>query len=100
SGFSEEAVARMAVELSQIHNNAKPRHVGYFLIDDGVKELRKKARAEYGLFASFRDFFTENIGVFYFLLIALLTGFIWSALILQVAKEVSQVWVLFGLSIV
>jgi cellobiose phosphorylase len=100
SGFSEEAVARMAVELSQMHNNAKPRHVGYFLIDVGVKELRRKARAEYGVFASFRGFFKENTGAFYFPLIFLLTVLIWGALVFQVAKGVSQIWVLLGLSLV
>ncbi|PWR75999.1 cyclic beta 1-2 glucan synthetase [Methanospirillum stamsii] len=45
-GFSEELVAKKAVELASIRrlnpdNNIRSFHVGYFLIDDGKEELLK-----------------------------------------------------------
>lgn len=55
SQVSEELVARAAIELAAAASGNRQRHVGYFLIDKGLRQLQKLTRMRAPLMDRLRD---------------------------------------------
>lgn len=64
SRFSETDIAEIAINLAAAKNNehapVRERHVGYFLIDKGVRQTQKAAQVKFSTRDTFKHFFKNN----------------------------------------
>jgi len=83
--LSENEVAKIAIQLaSEQGQNAeatsRKAHVGYYLIDDGLYQTKKRAGVRHSLVRSVNDFFTKHrllayLGPFFLITIVITIGF-------------------------
>lgn len=89
SDFTEEKIAAMAIDLTKLNrdkNNVRDSHVGYYLIDKGVRELEKIAKKKITFRDSCINFF-KRIPVSLYIGSILIISFFLSWLLLNKAYE-------------
>ena len=74
NGAREVEAARRAVELARGASDARKRHVGYFLVDDGLPDLEREVGARPGTAAAARRFVLRSPAAFYIGSILLVTA--------------------------
>ncbi|HRN57348.1 MAG TPA: glucoamylase family protein, partial [Agriterribacter sp.] len=89
SALSEEAVAKIAIRLAQLCPEAgRKKHVGYYLVSDGVKQVEKIARVNMPITQKLRNhlaavpllYYFSGIGLLSFLFFIILAGHIHESL--------------------
>lgn len=86
SEFSEPKIAQMAIQLAQKNaagknENQRTSHVGYYLVDEGLPQLKQLAKIKASIFEKIAHFFVRYSVRTYLTLITLITLGISTALI-------------------
>ena len=98
SPLSEGEVARMAIRLARVAAESgqgdRARHVGYYLIDRGVRELEQAARVRLSTAEALRRSAGRFPLVLYLGAIALITAVVSGTLLAQALADGTPVWAL------
>ena len=104
---SEIHVAKKAIELAkEAYENSQPEnvhkgHVGYYIIDKGIKELEKAVGYEKNIFGKFMDFFVNHPTPVYIggigVVALIILGFIAEYVINRTQYEISIIYPLLAL---
>lgn len=93
SKFSEYEIARIAIKLSQDHedrSDERKRHVGYYLIDDGLRQTRRQARMRVPLSKQIKNRAQRNAFPIYVLSVCALTALMTFAIVFNVRHYTFQ----------
>lgn len=84
SKLSEKEIAQVSIDLARNPQNKgqKAEHVGYYLIGDGVEQLKKKIKYQSDFSAKIESFFFKHNTAFYLGSIAFITILVMAGLIL------------------